>query len=156
MVSVILVPATIVCLVIFIVAALVSAKNQKGDEGMFRQLYVYLVLFATLMMTIGGGIGIFNGVADVVSPSPYINSYSDFKNMQTESNIDQEKPTKNDKVVKVDEKQLRSEYDQYVKDETDRAVKQAKNLIIKSFGFIVIPFPIFLFFNRLRKKKEEA
>lgn len=73
---------------------------------MFKQFYIYLVLFATLMMTIGGAVSIFMTAADIISPTTYME------------------------------------------------VNVAKNQLIKSFGFIIIPFPIFLYFNRLRKKLE--
>ena len=35
-------------------------------------------------------------------------------------------------------------------------VERAKNTLIKSLGWIVIPLPIFLFFQRLVPKKEKA
>lgn len=117
---------------------------------MFKQLYVHLVLFATLMMSIGGGVSVFMATADIVSPSPYVQSFSEFKS--TES-IDYDEKGK--EIHKnIDEKELKEEYNQMLEDEEARAVKNAKNQLIKSFGFIVIPFPIFLYFNRLRKKPE--
>lgn len=39
---------------------------------MFKQFYIYLVLFATLMMTIGGAVSIFMTAADIISPTTYM------------------------------------------------------------------------------------
>jgi len=142
-----LLPVITTISIIFIVVAI--SKKEKGGEDMFKQLYVYLVLFATLMMSIGGGIGIFMGLSDLVSPSStYYQTYSEYKDMRL---MDYEgKKTKD-----ISEEELRSDYKLYLEDQEKRTVAQAKNSIIKSIGFILIPFPIFLYFNRMRAKKEE-
>ena len=113
---------------------------------MIRHLYTYLVLFATLMMVIGGGISIFMATADLVSPPAYYQSYSDFKMMKESEKISQD-----DKNT-LSEDELRTQYDQLIEDEEQRQKNNAVNQIIKSLGFIVIPLPIFIYFNRLRKK----
>lgn len=134
----------------FVMVILKNKEDEVRSEDVFKQLYVHLVLFATLMMSIGGGVSIFMATADIISPSPYVQSFSEFKLTATT-----EYDEKGNEIHKnVNEKELKEEYDQMVKDEEARAVKNAKNQLIKSFGFIVIPFPIFLFFNRLRKKAE--
>jgi hypothetical protein len=46
--------------------------------------YIYLVLFATLMMIIGGSVGAFMAVADIVSPVPYYQTFEEFKHFETE------------------------------------------------------------------------
>ncbi len=138
--------------IIFVLAILISFKNEKGDEGMFKQLYIYLVLFATLMMTIGGGIGIFNGMADYVSPNPYTQTFTEYKMMkESEYPIGEE-----GKKPPLNGEELKKDYEEYVKLETERTKQQAVNMVIKSFGFIIIPFPIFLYFNRLRKQQKGA
>lgn len=113
---------------------------------MIRHLYTYLVLFATLMMVIGGGISIFMATADLVSPPAYYQSYSDFKMMKESEKISR---AGQDELTEED---LRVQYDQLIKDEEKRQKNNAVNQIIKSLGFIVIPLPIFIYFNRLRKK----
>ncbi|WP_449619457.1 hypothetical protein [Robertmurraya sp. Marseille-Q9965] len=131
-------------LIAFIIIA--AVKNKEGGEKMIRHLYTYLVLFATLMMVIGGGISIFMATADLVSPPAYYQSYSDFKMMKESEKISR---AGQDELTEED---LRVQYDQLIKDEEKRQKNNAVNQIIKSLGFIVIPLPIFIYFNRLRKK----
>ncbi|WP_246140798.1 hypothetical protein [Bacillus marasmi] len=117
---------------------------------MIRNLYTYLVLFATLMMVIGGGISIFMATADLVSPTGYYQSFSDYKQMRLSG-----KEPGLEEATKLTEKELRSEYNQMVDDEKARTQDRAINQIIKSSGFIIIPLPVFLYFNRLRKRIKE-
>lgn len=133
----------LVVLVIF--AVVVAARNKGGEEGMIRNLYTYLVLFATLMMVIGGGISIFMAAADLISPPAYYQSYSDYKMMVTSEKVNGQKEN-------ISEEKIRADYEQLVKDEKNRQQQSAKNQIIKSLGFIVIPLPIFIYFSRMRKK----
>ncbi len=46
---------------------------------MIRKVYVYLVLFATLMMVIGGSVSAFMAAADLVAPAPYHQTYAEFR-----------------------------------------------------------------------------
>lgn len=133
-------------LIAFIVMAAVRNKKE-GEQDMFRQLYVYLVLFATLMMSIGGGIGVFMGAADLISPSNvYYERYDDYKTQA----IEEAKQLK----TEFDEEQVRKDYERMLKEDENNAKREARNTIINSLGFIIIPFPIFLYFNKIRKKKE--
>ncbi|AIM17765.1 hypothetical protein HW35_17130 [Bacillus sp. X1(2014)] len=143
---VILIP---VLLIIFVINFALKS-NEKGGESVFRHLYIYLVLFATLMMVIGGGISIFMAAADLVSPPSYYQSYEEYKMMK------QSEVTKEENEKALTEEELRASYEQAVKDEQNRTMVQAKNQIIKSLGFIVIPLPVFLYFNKLRKKHGEV
>ena len=86
--------------------------------------------------------------ADLVSPPSYYQSYSDFKMMKQSEKFEGEK------TESISEEELRAEYDQLLEDEKIRQKENAKNQIIKSLGFIVIPLPIFIYFNRLRKRTE--
>lgn len=134
-----------IVLIVFIVA-IVAKNKEKAGEDMFKQLYVYLVLFATLMMSIGGAIGIFMSASDIISPSGYYQTYADYKqSVQYDDNK---------KEVKISEKELREDYKQSIQDEKERTKEQGKSGIIKSLGFIIIPLPIFFIFNRMRKNKE--
>jgi Ca2+/Na+ antiporter len=134
-----------VVIVIFTIAYIAKNKNKEDEESMIRHLYTYLVLFATLMMVIGGGISIFMATADLVSPAGYYQSFSDYEreNKQVGEN------------TQITEEELRADYEQIVDDEKARIRENAKNQIIKSLGFIIIPLPIFLYFNRMRKKQTE-
>ncbi|MBS4211749.1 MULTISPECIES: hypothetical protein [Neobacillus] len=135
-------------LLIFIVVSVVKYKD-KGGEAVIRHLYTYLVLFATLMMVIGGGISIFMAAADLISPPSYYQSYDDYKMMKESGKIP------NENGEKLTEKELRANYEQAVEDQKNQTRGQAKNQIIKSLGFIIIPLPIFLYFNSLRKKQND-
>jgi hypothetical protein len=140
-----------VVIIIFVIFAIVYSKRNKemGDEAVIRHLYTYLVLFATLMMVIGGGISIFMAAADLVSPPGYYQNYEDFKQVYHDGKV----PTEESQKLSDDE--IRERYDQMVKDEKNRARENAKNQIIKSLGFIVIPLPIFLYFNNMRKRQSD-
>lgn len=142
----------LLCTGLFVIIGVVMKQKEKGGDDMVKQLYVYVVLFATLMMSIGGAIGVFMSVADMISPSAtYSQSYTDYKDgMGTYD----EKTGKTHQTMS--EKELRLSYDTYIQDEEKRTKNQAKNDLIKSFGFILIPLPIFFGFNRMRKTKEEV
>jgi hypothetical protein len=141
---------TVLPIVIIIFVIVFAVKNkEKGDEAVIRHLYTYLVLFATLMMVIGGGISIFMAAADLISPPGYYQNYEDFKQIREDGKVKGE----NDQVLP--EKEIRASYEQAVKDDQNRVKESAKNQIIKSLGFIVIPLPIFLYFNSRRKRNSD-
>lgn len=116
---------------------------------MIRHLYTYLVLFATLMMVIGGGVSIFMAAADLVSPPSYYQSFEDYKSLKQDYQVKEE----NKEVLT--EEELLANYEQVVQSEKNRIRENAKNQMIKSLGFIVIPLPVFLYFNNIRKKQKE-
>lgn len=136
-----------IVIVVFVIAYVVSNK-EKGDETVIRHLYTYLVLFATLMMVIGGGISIFMATADLVNPPVHYETFSDYKRIAESGKLDGKEVNKSDE-------ELRAEYEQMVEDSKLRSQENAKNQIIKSLGFIVIPLPVFLYFNRLRKQQAQ-
>jgi hypothetical protein len=142
--------STFLPIVIVIFVIVYAVKNKEmGGEAVIRHLYTYLVLFATLMMVIGGGISIFMAAADLVSPPGYYQNYEDFKHGYPDGKV----PT--EEGQKLSEDEIRERYDQMVKDEKNRARENAKNQLIKSLGFIVIPLPIFLYFNNMRKRQSD-
>jgi hypothetical protein len=136
-----------VVIVIFTIAYISKNKNKEDEETMIRHLYTYLVLFATLMMVIGGGISIFMATADLVSPGGYFQSFSDYEVMRESEKIGGN--------TQISEEELRADYEQMIEDEKARTRENAKNQMIKSLGFIVIPLPIFIYFSRMRKKQIE-
>ncbi|MEH7443575.1 hypothetical protein V7201_14790 [Bacillus sp. JJ1122] len=136
-----------IVIIIFFVAFAMKNK-EKGGESVVRHLYIYLVLFATLMMVIGGGVSIFMATADLVSPSGYYQSFTEYKQMNQNGKIEGSK-------TELSEDALRSNYDDYLNEEKTRQKGRALNQIIKSLGFIVIPLPVFLYFNKLRKQQVE-
>ncbi|MCM3666453.1 hypothetical protein M3204_18705 [Mesobacillus subterraneus] len=137
----------LIFIVVFIIAFALKNK-EKGGEDVVRHLYTYLVLFATLMMVIGGGVSIFMATADLVSPSGYYQSFTEYKQMNIHEKIEGSKK-------EISEEELRTNYELYLKEEKARQKNQAINQIIKSLGFIVIPLPVFLYFNKLRRQYVE-
>lgn len=114
----------------------INEENVERGHEMIKTVYVYLVLFATLMMTIGGTVAAFMSIADLISPTGYYQSFEDYKLMQ----LKQEQT--------LSDAELKSQYDQMVANEKKRIKERAINSLIKSFGWIVIPFPVFLYFQR--------
>lgn len=117
---------------------------------MIKNIYIYLVLFATLMMTIGGSVGAFMAVADLVSPVPYYQTFEQFKQIRQEKqNIPE-----NEQKASLSEEELKKQYDAMIATERERQVSQAKNSLVKSLGWIIIPLPVFVYYQRrlVRKK----
>lgn len=134
--------------ILLFILAFVLKNKEKGGENVVRHLYTYLVLFATLMMVIGGGVSIFMAAADLVSPTGYYQSYTEYKQNFINGKVEGAK-------TEISEEELRSNYEIYIKEEKDRQKDRAMNQIIKSLGFIIIPLPVFLYFNRFRKQYKE-
>lgn len=151
MVVSVLVAVAIVAVIILIIVG-IKAEPEKGGEDMIKNVYIYLVLFATLMMTIGGSVAIFMAAADMISPAPYYQTFEDYKRYGMEKI---ENPTANgqQEFAKLTEEELLSRYNAMVTAEKDRQVQRAKNSMIKSFGWIVIPLPVFIYFQRKLAKK---
>lgn len=137
---------SLIALVIFIaliVLLVIGMKVQvnEGGEDMIKNVYVYLVLFATLMMTIGGSVGVFMAAADIIAPQPYYQSFEDYSNQY---NVEKEKIQR----ANLSDQELRENYEAIVSAEKDRQLARAKNSMIKSLGWIIIPFPVYLLFQR--------
>lgn len=144
----ILILAVILVTIVLIVVG-VKVQQHEGGEDVIKKVYVYLVLFATLMMTIGGSVAAFMAVADIMSPAPYYQSFEEFRNVEQHKQdyVDPERPQVTEKKT-LSEEELKIRYDAMVAAEKERAINRAKNSLIKSFGWIVIPLPIFIFFQR--------
>lgn len=112
---------------------------------MIKTIYVYLILFATLMMTIGGTVAAFMAVADIVSPPGSYQSFEQYKMAPQYKGEIPATPAKTEQALS--ESELKNRYNQMVADEKSMAKERAVNSLIKSFGWIVIPLPIFLYFQ---------
>jgi hypothetical protein len=149
----------LIFLVFSIAAAVKGGAQKEGDkEDMIKQIYLYLVLFVTLMMMLGGCISVYHEVTNLVNPSPYYQSFEDFKQgfgkydrpaVEGSEGSETSQPEKS-------EEELRADYDALVKDYYDRENARAKHNLVKSLGWIIIPFPIFLFCQRRLVKKVES
>jgi Ca2+/Na+ antiporter len=144
-----MIPAAIVAIIVFIVAGL-KMESKEGGEEMIRNVFVYLVLFATLMMVIGGSVGVFMALADIVAPAPYYQTYEEYKQWGNEKVPGREGEDK----PKLTEAEIKANYDAMVKAETERQTIRAKNTLIKSLGWIVIPLPVFIYFQRRISRSE--
>lgn len=116
-------------------------QAKKGENGVIKNIYIYLVLFATLMMTIGGSVGVFMAVADLISPVPYYQTFEQFS--QEKQNM-----VKSEQTAALSVEELKKQYDAMIATESERQVSQAKNSLIKSLGWIIIPLPVFVYYQR--------
>ena len=134
---------------VLVIAAAVRASAAEGGDGMIKSVYVYLVLFATLMMITGGSVSAFMAVADIVAPTPYYQTFEDFRRYSVDVEY---REGSGEGTTQVSEEELRARYDAMVQAEKERRINQAKNSLIKSLGWIVIPLPVFMYFQRMRKE----
>jgi len=142
-----IIPAALLLLLVFIIAVIagVKADSKEGEEDMIKNIYLYLVLFATLMMSIGGSIGAFMAVADMVAPAPYYQSFEDYARWGMERFPPEPEGAERESLTR---EELRENYDAMVRAERERQMNRAKNTLLKSFGWIIIPLPVFIFFQR--------
>lgn len=140
-------PILIGVFVIVLIVVVVKARSnstsksftEKDGEIMLKNIYTYVVLFVTLMMAIGGSVSVFMGVAEYASPSIYAETYDQYK--QEHSLMDKNEAT------------LRSEYEAMKQEKIDEARADAIRHIIQSSGWIIIPLPIFIYFQRQRNRE---
>ncbi|MGI6119231.1 MAG: hypothetical protein ACOYIB_01475 [Desulfosporosinus sp.] len=147
MVISIIVPIVFLALVGLLIAG-VKGDSKTGGEEMIKKVYLYLVVFTTLMMTIGGSVAAFMAIADMVAPTGYYQSFEEYKQFGKER---MDSGSKN-----LTEDQIKERYDAMVAAEKERQSDRATNSLIKSLGWIIIPFPIFIYFQRrLRVKGDQ-
>ncbi len=140
----------IAALVIGVIAAAVKTSNSEGGNQVIKNVYIYLVLFATLMMTIGGSVAAFMAVADIVFPAPYYQSFEEYKQIGVQKAPDTES-TEN-----LSDAELKARYDAMVEAEINRQKSRAQNSLIKSLGWIIVPLPVFVYYQRrLGEKTKE-
>lgn len=146
MISFMLLPIIIIVALVFVlaIAVLVSKQNSKGEGDVIKKVYVYLVLFATLMMTIGGGVNVFMNLADIIAPQSYYQSFEEYKMYPAKEGTE---ATKSEEVLRMD-------YERLVNDYKAKEINRAKNSIIKSLGWIIIPLPIFIYFQRKLNREQ--
>ncbi|MFZ7104192.1 MAG: hypothetical protein ACOWWO_16260 [Peptococcaceae bacterium] len=146
----VVVPVLVVILIIFFAAG--SKAGVSGGEDLIKNVYVYLVLFATLMMTIGGSVGVFMAAADIIAPVPYQQTFEEFKRWGGVGKPLAENNGLTAAILSEDE--LRKNYQEMIQAEQERQLSRAKNSLVKSLGWIVIPLPVFIYFQRYLGKKQ--
>lgn len=117
-----------------------------------QKIYYYVILFATLMMVIGGSVSAFMAIADIASPTPYYQSFEQYKEMRSQKLMPEGEEAQTDSGYT--EEQLRTMYDRMVDQEKNNIRQRATNHLIKSLGWIIVPLPIFLFFQRKLRRAE--
>lgn len=146
----VLIPVIIIVLIVLLIAG-TRGSSEKGGEEMIKNVYIYLVLFATLMMTIGGSVAAFMAVADIIAPTSYQQSFEEYQRFG-----DFEKPMREgEEKVQLSEAEARKGYDAMVLSQKENSIERAKNNLIKSFGWILIPMPIFIYFQQRLNQKIE-
>lgn len=140
----------IVVVAIIFMASKVDVETEGGESAVIRKVFVYLVLFATLMMVIGGSISAFMAVADLAAPAPYYQTFEEYTSMYTE------KPYADTglKPPVYTTAELEKRYEAMVQAEAERQKGRVYNTLIKSFGWIVIPLPVFIYFQRRIARNE--
>lgn len=124
-----------------------------------RTIFVYAVMFSTLMMSVGGGVAAFMALADIVSPHVYYQSFADYKAMRQSEQmrlyeIGKESGNELEIPAPLSEEQLKKDYEELVAAEEERMRKSAVNRLFKSLGWIVIPLPIFFYMRRILRNSE--
>ncbi|WP_274654482.1 hypothetical protein [Paenibacillus humicola] len=147
-----------VSLIFFMVSVIAAKNNKTNAEGdvMFHKIYQYLILFVTLMMVLGGSVGVFMGLADLVAPSSYYQTYDEYKQMRTGIALDGKGNPKPADGQQLSDEQLRKDYDLMLSEQRERTERQAVNTMIKSLGWIVVPLPVFIYFKRRLNKEKNA
>lgn len=107
---------------------------------MLKTAYMYLVLLATLMMAIGGSVAAFMAIADIVAPQAYYQTFEEYSRSP-------EKFTKQP-AANLSQEELRKNYDAIVTHQREQVKNRAVNSLIKSFGWIIIPLPVFMYYQR--------
>jgi hypothetical protein len=139
----------IAALIALIIAGIRAAESSNGGQEMIKNVYIYLVLFATLMMTIGGSVGAFMAIADIIAPTPYYQQFEDYKYSQLYEREGVER-------AKLSETELKERYEAMAIAHQKQQIERAKNALIKSFGWIIIPLPVFVYFQRRLIGKEAS
>ena len=159
------VPIVVVGIIMLIVRGYTN-KNPNGkrsdEDGaiMLKNIYTYLVLFATLMMSIGGSVGVFMGMSDYLIPQPYYESYdsylSDYESRNRPENYNPYAENENVyQEYRADENEVREQYEIMKEDAESKERRSAIKLVIQSAGWIAIPLPIFLYYQKQIKEKNK-
>lgn len=146
-------------LFVIIVGLALGAKRvinieQEEREDMIKLVYHYAVAFITLIMVIGGGVFAFMSVADFVSPNTYIETFDEYTNMRKMENPKFENGQQGQE--QISEEELKKQYDAKVNQQIENTKQRAINGFIKSLGWIIIPLPIYIFFQRRINREQKT
>jgi hypothetical protein len=84
-----------------------------------------------------------------VYPTPYYQSFEEYKQ------FDKQRDPNVDNLEKLSETELKARYDAMVESELNRQKSRAQNTLIKSLGWIIVPLPVFVYYQRRLREKED-
>lgn len=140
----------VVIVLLILISTGIKVEHKKGGEEVIKSVYLYLVLFATLMMSIGGSVGVFMAAADIISPGAYYQSFDEYRLSGAQEKLN----AAGQGNTKLSDEEMLARYNTMVSSEKERQIIRGKNNLIKSLGWIVIPLPVFLYFQRRLAKKD--
>jgi len=109
----------------------------EGRQWNIRQVYLYLICFATLMMLIIGLVQLIMGVVDLVYPDPNMESqYLDTKIKVSEMQRNNPEITREDIERQIQEDQARQK--------VSRKYSQIKSFI-NSLALVMVSLPVYLY-----------
>lgn len=129
-----------VCIVVFFVFFFGISMKEEEEESMskFRNLYLYLVSFVTLMMILGGIIFTVHNITDLVFPTNY---YNEPWLYEREGNI-----TEEEKVV----------YEENQKRNQENQIMERKKNVAKSVAVVIVALPTFIYHWRKIEKENKG
>jgi hypothetical protein len=141
------IPIVVVIFILFIVIGVLQTTQQRRDQ-MIKTTFNYVILFITLMLVLGGSIGIFISIADIVVPTnKNIQTFEEYRLYNTTKYI-------NDKEVTLSEQELRKMFDENREFNIQQVLLEGKRNLIRSVGFVLVPLPIFLYYQRLVRRHQ--
>ncbi|GGM37866.1 hypothetical protein GCM10011351_25090 [Paraliobacillus quinghaiensis] len=156
MTLVLLIPIVILMLFVILFLSLSPLRKSSTEEreDLVKQVYQYSVAFITLIMIIGGGIFTFMNLSDYFAPNTYIETYDQYKSGQYYSGKFEEENTEREELS---DEELRRNYNEMVEQRKEQDRQRALNGMIQSLGWIIIPLPVFIFFQRkIGKDRKES
>lgn len=112
---------------------------------MIKNVYIHLVLFITLMMTIGGSLGVFASIADIVAPAPFHLTVGDFIDESLNPSMYDLSGIQRWAFSGTTPQERHQAAAEAYK---ARQIAWAKNQLIYSLGWIAVSLPVFIYFLR--------
>lgn len=122
-----------------------EGSPEERGHAMLKTAYMYVVLLATLLMAIGGSVAAFMAIADIVAPQAYYQTFEEYSRSP-------EKFT-GQPAANLSQEQLKKTYDLIVSQQREQVKNRAVNSLLKSFGWIIIPLPVFIYYQRKVKDR---
>ena len=126
---------TIIVFLVFLFTIL-AKEEEENSVSKFRNLYLYLVSFVTLMMILGGIIFTVQNITDVVFPTNYFTEGMPYEKSGNLSVEEKEAYDENQKVI-----------------QENRRMDSKKN-VVKSIAVVAVAFPTFVYhWRKIEKEK---